>query len=108
MKMLMDLFVNIMKKVLLYIWQLPQNILGLILLMFYRKEQKFNYKDNINYYETPEMSSGISLGQYVIVRYRSNIDVLNHEYGHCKQSQYLGPLYLILIALPSIRTGSNA
>ena len=91
-----------MNKVLLFIWQLPQNLLGLILLMFYIQEKKFNYKDGINYYETPEMPSGISLGQYVIVRHKTNIDSLNHEYGHCRQSQYLGPLYLIFIGLPSI------
>lgn len=98
----MDLFVKIMKKVLLFIWQLPQNLLGLILLMFYRQETKFDYKDDVNYYETIEMPSGISLGQYVIVRHRYRINDLNHEYGHCRQSQYLGPLYLILIGLPSI------
>ena len=91
-----------MKKVLLYIWQLPQNLLGLILLMFYHKEQKFNYKDDINFYETTEMPSGISLGQYIIVNHRSNINVLNHEYGHTKQSKYLGWFYLFIIGLPSI------
>lgn len=100
--MLMDLFVKIMKKVLLYIWQLPQNLLGLILLLFYRKEQKFDYKDGVNFYETPEMPSGISLGQYIIVRHRYYINDLNHEYGHTKQSKYLGWLYLIVIGLPSL------
>ncbi|MBP3201282.1 MAG: hypothetical protein J6M39_06505 [Lachnospiraceae bacterium] len=91
-----------MKKVLLYIWQLPQNLLGLILLLFYRKEQKFNYKDGVNFYETPEMPTGISLGQYVIVRNRYYIDNLKHEYGHTKQSKYLGWFYLIIIGLPSL------
>lgn len=93
---------KIMKKVLLYIWQLPQNLLGLILLLFYHKEQKFDYKNDVNFYETPEMPSGISLGQYVIVRRRSDIDGLNHEYGHTKQSKYLGWFYLLVIGLPSI------
>lgn len=93
---------KIMKKVLFYIWQLPQNLLGLILLLFYRKEQKFDYKSDINFYETPEMPSGISLGQYVIVRHKYYVDALNHEYGHTKQSKYLGPLYLLVIGLPSL------
>ena len=100
--MFMDLFVKIMKKVLLYIWQLPQNLLALIFLMFYTKETKFKYKDGINFYETPEMASGISLGQYVIIRHRCYIDNLNHEYGHTKQSKYLGWFYLLVIGLPSI------
>jgi hypothetical protein len=27
--------------------------------------------------------------------------VVSHEYGHCKQSEKLGPLYIFIIGIPS-------
>ena len=44
---------------------------------------------------------GISLGNTIIV-YQEDENVVKHEYGHQIQSMYLGPLYLIVIGLPSI------
>ena len=41
----MKKFLNVLKEVILYIWQLPQNLLGLIFLLFYKKENAF-YKKN--------------------------------------------------------------
>lgn len=48
------------------------------------------------------MSGGISLGKYIIVSQWSQIDTIKHEFGHCRQSKYLGWLYLVVIGLPSI------
>ena len=58
------------------------------------------------------MLGGISLGKYSIVNtchYRKDIadalkrDTVRHEaIGHAKQSLYLGPLYLLVVGLPSI------
>ena len=52
------------------------------------------------------MRGGISLGSVIILGSRyyddgSDIDE-RHEWGHIRQSQYLGPLYLLVIGLPSI------
>lgn len=87
-------------KVLRYIWELPQNLLGLLL--------RASYKGTDSEYEgavvrrSLKMQGGISLGRYIIVsRYASRKTVM-HEYGHCRQSLYLGPLYLLVVGLPSI------
>ena len=86
-------------KVLLYLYQLPQNIIGLLLLCFYKHEIK--EKHGIIYYHCQGFSGGISLGQYILVgdEYENTI---KHEYGHLIQSRLLGPLYLLIIGLPSI------
>lgn len=101
--------------ILLWIWQLPQNLVGLLLILFYRPEHKVVLSNgNIAYFST-KMSGGISLGMYSIiddyywdrvkgdpVRVRE-LAVTRHEgIGHGTQSRYLGPLYLLVIGLPSI------
>ena len=98
-----------MKKFLLYIWQLPQNLVGLFLLGFYKLIDKDNcYKytvyNGIDYWKSPAMPSGISLGKYVIFKYFYNIDSssFKHEYGHTIQSKKLGWLYLLIIGIPSL------
>lgn len=85
---------------LLYLWQLPQNLLGLIILLFVtNKTKKTNY--GITYYNAPNFPGGISLGKYII-HYSNSEYNIKHEYGHCTQSKILGPLYLLIIGLPSI------
>ena len=48
------------------------------------------------------MSGGISLGRYIIVNQFARDKTIYHELGHCRQSMYLGWLYLIVIGIPSI------
>ena len=90
--------------ILLYFWQLPQNLLGLILRVFYKQKNSLLYKDKaIRVCES--FPGGISLGNTVIVcKFPYNKltwNVVKHEWGHTKQSLYLGPLYLIIIGIPS-------
>ena len=104
------------KEILLYLWQLPQNLLGLVLILLFKPDVKLNaLNGNIVYY-THRMPGGISLGKYSIINkgyytyYAErnaekalSLDVTKHEViGHGTQSRYLGPLYLIVIGLPSI------
>lgn len=91
-----------MKETLLYIWQLPQNLLGLILLLFYKHEKEYHRLNGRIFYYTDEMRSGISLGNYIIMNREDKGDGMKHEYGHSIQSMYLGPFYLLVIGLPSI------
>ena len=101
-----------MKQTLLYIWQLPQNILGLLLIAFYRPERMHIMENGNRIYFAIKMKGGISLGKYSLVNichYRQDIneslkrDTIRHEaIGHARQSLYLGWLYLIVIGLPSI------
>ena len=48
--------------------------------------------------------SGVSLGDYIIFadyKYADDNSV-KHEFGHQKQSFYLGPLYLVVVGVPSV------
>ena len=93
-----------MKNVLLYIWQLPQNIVALVMLPFLGK-LKLVRKANYNYCFTgTNMAGGISLGSFCFVSENMDNDetVAHEQDGHVKQSHWLGPLYLLVIGLVSI------
>lgn len=84
-------------KVIKWVWQFPQNLLGL-LVIFFTKAKKH---ENICW-KTDKYRFGVSLGNYIIFgKNFSNIDYF-HEKGHQIQSLYLGPLYLFIIGLPSL------
>lgn len=89
-----------MLKVLAYIWQLPQNLLGLLFLLFIRGEERHTL-NGISFYYAKDFRGGISLGRYIILGDKRERSV-RHEFGHCIQSRMLGPLYLIVIGLPSL------
>lgn len=47
-----------------------------------------------------KLKGGASFGRFIyVVEYDK--DLIAHEYGHYIQSQILGPLYLLVIGLPS-------
>lgn len=93
--------------ILLWIWQAPQNLVGLALRFWYRRriisEHRFR---GVPYFVVSKMpGGGISLGRTVIIRnnpFGIDWDAWNHEYGHTRQSIYLGPLYLLIIGIPSV------
>lgn len=113
------------KQILLFIWQLPQNIIGVILFLilrnwitkgdiyyFLKQNNKENLIDHYKYigndYKTKKYLvvniknfNSISLGNFVFLD-TFNLFTALHEYGHQKQSKKLGFLYLIFISLPSI------
>ena len=47
------------------------------------------------------MGGGISLGEYIFLN-NNRVASIKHEYGHSIQSKYLGPLYLLVIGIPSL------
>ena len=69
-----------------YIWQLPQNLLGLLLRAYCKGNDKI-YKDVI-VRKSNVISGGISLGRYIIVNPCFDENVIKHEYGHSVQSKY--------------------
>lgn len=112
------------KQILLFIWQLPQNIIGVILFLILRKWitkgdiyyflKQNNKEDSIDHYKyigddyktkkylvVNIKNFSISLGNFVFLD-KFNLFTVLHEYGHQKQSKKLGFLYLIFIGLPSI------
>ncbi len=86
------------KKILNYLWQLPQNLLGLATFKCY-PGYTINVGDNAIAKISSKMHGGITLGKYIVI---SHANLIKHEYGHAVQSKYLGPLYLLVIGLPSI------
>ena len=89
-----------MKAVLLYLWCLPQNLLGLLFLLFIRGEERHTLGD-ISFYYSKTFPGGISLGKYIILGWHKDWHV-KHEFGHCIQSRYLGWFYLLVIGIPSL------
>ena len=93
-------------------WELPQTLLGLLLLLFTRKpsteksvEWSINYivESYAVFWRTCRW--GVSLGPIIILGdiFRGQApEVVLHEWGHSKQSLILGPLYLIVVGIPSI------
>lgn len=89
-------------QIVLYLWQLPQNLLGLLIVAFLKPEATLDFSGAKVYFST-RMRGGISLGRYIVLKaglgHPHNIC---HEWGHSRQSLYLGWLYLLIIGLPSL------
>ena len=97
-----------MKRFILYIWQLPQNIVGLLVILFTKAKKTYREFEYVSKNHSP---FGVSLGNYIIFGsglYKGNMYITNtetsykHECGHHKQSLYLGWLYLLIVGLPSL------
>ena len=89
-----------------YLWQLPQHILGLIIILLMylsRKVKGVEALDGRHVFITePTIIGGVSLGDYIILDERYPVKEKYHELGHSRQSMLLGPLYLVVVGLPSI------
>ena len=98
-------------RALLMLWELPQNIIGAFLFIFFgvfSDSVIFDDDDSLEMY-SPMMRGAISLGVFQIYadKYLGNRAkyvelVRKHEEGHRKQSKMLGPLYLPVIFIPSL------
>ena len=98
-------------RALLMLWELPQNIIGAFLFIFFgvfSDSVIFDEDDSLEMY-SPMMRGAISLGvfqiyadKYLGSRVKYVELVRKHEEGHRKQSKMLGPLYIIVIGLLSL------
>lgn len=98
-------------RALLMLWELPQNIIGALLFIFFAVFSDsviLDDDDSLEMY-SPMMRGAISLGIFRVYAYKYLGNgaryvelVRKHEKGHRKQSMMLGPLYLIVIGLPSL------
>jgi len=84
------------------IWQLPQYLLGLLVIAITGAEKRetcgltwYWFDKNKNWFN--KFISGASL-VYIILPYERLNDIM-HENGHCIQSKYLGLLYLAVIGV---------
>jgi hypothetical protein len=92
-----------------WIWQLPQNLCGLI----YKYISKNNRINKVVTEVTKSLGvealikkspGSVSLGKYIFLSPSGakNNFTIDHECGHSIQSKKLGPLYLFIIGIPSI------
>lgn len=58
--------------IVLYIWQLPQNLAGLLLLLVLKGETRHRL-GNIRFYFLDSFPGGITLGEYIIVGTRGEL-----------------------------------
>ena len=88
------------------IWQLPQNLIGSLYKEFISKDiiTRINYDASIYECYLTRGGGGLTLGRFIFVNqhFTDFEETILHEIGHVKQSRILGPLYLIIIGIPSI------
>jgi hypothetical protein len=96
------------KSIFLYIFQLPQHLLALLLIPILRAQRG----DIFTLYGTQKPATlyfipsrfYFSLGDYIFL-YKNFVPNLNpiirHEFGHTLQSRKYGPLYLLIVGIPS-------
>lgn len=101
--------------VLAWIWQLPQHIVACIVFLFNKKSLVKHTYEGITYYTCKHVyDCGVCLGNYIFldsdthkiynedVLTKFMIDSVRHEYGHSRQSLYLGWFYVFIIGFPSL------
>lgn len=102
-----------LKRIISILWQLPQDLVGALIKEYLEAREGYTKEwdeDGVTVFVSEHFSGGISLGHFVILsesleradnRLKRPLHLM-HELGHCKQSEYLGWLYLLVIGLPSI------
>lgn len=81
-----------------FLWQLPQNLVALVMMPFLGKMRLVRFDLYCWAFECEGMSGGISLGNFIFLdpdAAKREATIL-HEYGHVIQSHILGPVYLLL------------
>ena len=97
-----------MKRILrrfIFFWELPQVILGILfLIVLKRRITCLQYYELSNVYFVKGFPGGISLSFFIFLNSnkQGSTRAVKHEYGHTRQSLFLGWLYLLIVGLPSI------
>ncbi len=89
-------------------WGIIQTLAGAVVFLLHYRDRHFSYHGAVA--TVWKMKSGVSLGMFVFVASTPSpanssdgfsSRLLVHEYGHTIQSLILGPLFLILVGIPS-------
>ena len=103
---MMKLIIKYIRNLILFIWQLPQHIVALIYfgyLVMMCKDLGIDSRYKQAIVIPCIMRGAVTLGNYVFAGLNSEYKkTIKHELGHTIQSKILGPLYLIVIGIPSI------
>ena len=88
-----------------FIWQLPQVIVAFLYYLYLKYMDEImdtcTYQGAIVFIKRNPTGS-VTLGQHIFLSPRATDNTIRHEWGHTRQSLMLGPLYLIIIGIPSI------
>ena len=94
---------NYIKDYIKWLWQFPQNMLALCIeVILSPTAYREGKADGNTIIVDITLPSAMSLGDYIFVNPMSSQRSIQHECGHSKQSDILGPLYLIVIGIPSL------
>jgi len=99
----MKRFIKIIYIIFQILWCLPQNLTGLLMLIFFRKEKHKFFRGSI--VTSWKRDCCTSIGCFIFMdefSFQNCRSLLIHEYGHTIQSLILGWLYLPVIFLPSV------
>lgn len=91
--------------ILALIWQMPQTLAALLIIPFIKQGVTLwkNPKTGMTVFRVnTKYSACWSLGSFVFVKESSTEELLKHETGHSMQSLFLGPLYLLVVGIPSV------
>ena len=96
-------FLRIAWAVLLYLWHLPQNLIGLVYMAYCRDRVKVTKQRGAVFYATKHVRGGVTFGRYVFINVKNigREPIYDHEFGHVRQSRILGPMWLFVVAIPS-------
>lgn len=92
-------FIRVARAVVLAVWELPQNLVGLALVAIMRRRILERRREAGRLFLRTR-TTGVSLGWFVF--WCTDESIRLHEYGHTFQSRMLGPLYLPIVGLPSM------
>ena len=94
-----------MMEILKYFWQLPQLIAAFIYYWYLKSKDEIldtcTCQGAIVFIKRKSCGS-VTLGSHIFLSPRATDITVRHEWGHTRQSLILGPLYLIVIGIPSI------
>lgn len=86
-------------------WGMPVNLIGALVFLIASRKNRWEKFNNAYICYIPGFRGGLSLGLFIFMddndREAWTRNTRIHEYGHTIQCLLLGPLYWIVVALPS-------
>ena len=78
--------------ILWFLWQLPQNLVALVMIPFLGKMELVRFENYCWVFSCQKMMGGISLGNFIFLSpYMAKKEaIVRHELGHTVQSHMLG------------------
>ncbi len=88
-----------------FIWQLPQVIVAFIYYTYLTLRGEITDTCALQgaiVFLKRKAGGSVTLGNHIFLSPKATEGIIKHEWGHTRQSLLLGPLYLIIIGVPSI------